>query len=338
MQKNLNNNNQTKISLGIVGARGYVGSELLGLLKKHPLIKTEWISLRQANDQAENEIKGAEGISIESLDPQQVADKGTDVVVLALPNGVAAPFVSALEKSNKTKLVIDLSADYRFTPDWIYSLPELNRHRLNPSALNLKDLDRSNPALIKISNPGCYATAMQLAVAPVKSMLTARPNCFGVSGYSGAGSKPSPNNDPENLRDNIIGYALIEHLHEKEVSTHLQKPVSFSPHVASFFRGINMTVQLEFETPQTAAGLLELFKNFYADEPLVVVQSAIPTVKQIVNTPHCYIGGFSVSTDGKRATVVSCLDNLLKGAASQGLQNINIAMGFEATLGLLPSL
>ncbi len=315
-----------KYSLGIVGGRGYVGKELLTLLANHPNIDVTWISSRQLVGQSSHTLaNGLNDFEIENLTPAQVGDRQTDIIVLALPNGLAADFVEALNTNPVTQVIIDLSADYRFDDSWTYSLPELD-------GLTSKTFEPLKP--VKISNPGCYATAMQLALAPVKGLLNARPNCFGVSGFSGAGTKPSPNNDPANLKDNLIGYGLIEHLHEKEVSVRLQQPVSFSPHVAEFFRGINMTVQVEFEQPQTFEGLYQLFEDFYADSPVVICQQTIPTVTAVVNTPNCLIGGFSVSEDGKRATIISCLDNLSKGAASQALQNINIALNLDSTTSI----
>ncbi len=330
--------NDKMYSLGIVGVRGYVGKELLGLISNHPQIKTEWLSSRQLCGQkascvfkntATNNRNDLDFI-IESLTPEQVAEKNTDIIVLALPNGLAEPFVNVIESSGNKGIIIDLSADYRFEdPDapnpWIYSVPELDHQALE---------NATNGELIKISNPGCYATAMQLALAPVMDLLSNTAHCFGVSGYSGAGTKPSPNNEHENLKDNLIGYKLVEHLHEKEVSVRLKSQVSFSPHVAAFFRGINMTVQLDFLEPQSATGLLDRFNAFYSQYPLVNCQQDIPVVKQVTNTAGCLIGGFSVSEDGKRGTIVSCLDNLMKGAASQALQNINIALGIDQLLAV----
>ncbi|MFT4924006.1 MAG: N-acetyl-gamma-glutamyl-phosphate reductase [Phenylobacterium sp.] len=319
-----------KYTLGIVGARGYVGKELLALIASHPQIEVSWISSRQLKGQSAKELVDAlADITVEDLSPQQVAAKQSDIVVLALPNGLAAPFVAALADVPQTdlpqtKVIIDLSADYRFDPNWTYSLPELDV--IEPFT--------AKAGAVKISNPGCYATAMQLAIAPLKDRIVARPNCFGVSGYSGAGTKPCANNDPENLSNNLIGYGLVEHIHEQEVSARMQQGVSFSPHVAEFFRGINMTIQFEFDQPQNSADLLALFNDFYANQPFVSAQQAVPTIKQIVNTPNCLIGGFSVSSDGLRATIISCLDNLTKGAATQALQNINLALALPSTTGI----
>lgn len=327
--------NKKIYTLGIVGVRGYVGKELLELIISHPQINIDWVSSRKLQGQLMSSlfdegitIKAADNCSITSLDAVQVAAKATDIIVLALPNGLAQPFVKALEQSNSSKVVIDLSADYRFDDDWIYSVPELDHLSIEAGR---------NSSLIKISNPGCYATAMQLAIAPIKHLLSAPAHCFGVSGYSGAGTKPSAYNDNDNLKNNLIGYKLVEHLHEKEVSTRLQQEVSFSPHVAEFFRGINMTVQLDFTEAQTYNGLFQHFHDFYQHYPLVKCQLETPVIKQVINTNACIIGGITLSSNGKRATVISCLDNLLKGAASQALQNINIALGLEPYLAISQS-
>ena len=318
----------TQKTLGIVGGRGYVGKELLTILASHPHIEVSFISSRQLEGQSSKVLaQGLNDFAIENLNPQQVADKDCDIVVLALPNGLAAPYVEAIEKVNRCQLIIDLSADYRFDSDWTYSLPELD-----------KPLAAKEGELVKISNPGCYATAMQLALAPLQEIITGHAHCFGVSGFSGAGTNPSPKNDPDNLKDNLIGYGLIEHIHEKEVTSRLTHPVFFSPHVAAFFRGINMTVQVQLTQAKTAEQLFELFESYYAEQPLIKVQQDVPVVKQVTDTPDCLIGGFTVSEDGTRATLISCVDNLTKGAASQALQNINLVLGFNATQGLLPTM
>ena len=124
------------------------------------------------------------------------------------------------------------------------------------------------------------------------------------------------------------------HLHEQEVSVRMHQQISFIPHVAAFFRGINMTVQVEFANAITADELLTLFNDYYKQHEFVSCQSEVPVIKQVIHTPNCLIGGFKVSADGKRATLISCLDNLLKGAASQAVQNINIALKLKVNTGL----
>ena len=320
-------------TLGIVGVRGYVGRELLNLLANQKNIRVEWVSSRQLDgsplsrllDNDENfetdELSSMHyyrQIKIESLSANLVAERQTDIIVLALPNGLAAPFVDAIAKTGNSQLIIDLSADYRFNDDWIYMVPEL---------LNIeKPSINEGGELLKISNPGCYATAMQIALAPLVENIQGRANCFGISGYSGAGTTPSANNDPENLKNNILPYALLEHLHEREVSYQLNMPISFSPHVAEFFRGISMTVQLELTESWTIDKILQHFKAFYADDAGIKVSESIPNIQQTINSNDCFVGGFKLSEDGRRLSFVSCLDNLLKGAASQALQNINLVL------------
>ncbi len=325
-----------KYTLGIVGVRGYVGRELLGLLTNHQNIQLDWVSSRQLegfpvslllnkdkNFQTDELSKqhNFQQLYIENLTAELVASRNTDVIVLALPNGLAAPFFEAIERAKKSLLVIDLSADYRFCDDWVYSIPEL------VNVEKLSSLQTSQ--LTKISNPGCYATAMQIALAPLVIHIDGRANCFGISGYSGAGTKPSANNNPEILKNNILPYGLLAHLHEKEVSYQLDLPISFSPHVAEFFRGISMTVQVELKESWTIDRILALFHNFYNGQVAIKVSESIPNIQQVINTSDCFVGGFKLSEDGKRLTLVSCLDNLLKGAASQALQNIELALDMK---------
>ena len=172
-------------------------------------------------------------ITYENLTPDDVkrmAEKDeVDCWVMALPNGVCKPFVDAVNEAGKSDAVIvDLSADYRFDPAWTYGLPEL--------------VDRRNIAnATRISNPGCYATAAQLGIAPLLKFIGGQPTVFGVSGYSGAGTKPSPKNDVKNLENNLIPYSLTDHIHEREISSQLGLDVAFIPHVAVWFQGIHVS-------------------------------------------------------------------------------------------------
>jgi len=325
-------------TIGIVGVRGYVGRELLRLLAFHSSIKVDWVSSRQlhgcsladlllSDDNFEQTPLDDEHyykqLKVETLSDDEVALRHTDIIVLALPNGLAKKFVDKLEavpSKNAARVLIDLSADYRFDSEWEYSIPEL---------LDSKLLKLTTSKRLKISNPGCYATAMQIALAPLIKHIDGRAHCFGVSGFSGAGTKPSVNNDPNNLKNNILPYGLVEHLHEKEVSRHLGIPISFSPHVAPFFRGLSMTVQVSLNRAFNHAGIVDKFERFYKQHELVVVEQSMPSIQQVVDTNNVVVGGFSLSADGKRLTLVSCLDNLLKGAASQALANIELALKLD---------
>ena len=304
-------------TLGIVGARGHTGAELIKLATRHPGIELAFVSSRELAGQRVAEHVGdfSGELRYENLGHDAVAQKNADAVVLALPNGKAGEIVTAIDGLLPKTVILDLSADYRFNDAWYYGLPELTRATYDGRR--------------RISNPGCYATAMQLAIAPLKASLAAPPVCFGVSGYSGAGTTPSDRNDPEKLRENLMPYSLVDHVHEREVTRHLGVPVEFMPHVAPHFRGITMTVNLWLQSPATLAEIRARYAEFYAGEPLIHVQDDAPWVSKIANEHHAQIGGFTLAPGGKRVVVVATLDNLLKGAATQAMQNLNLALGFD---------
>ncbi|MGC1548121.1 MAG: N-acetyl-gamma-glutamyl-phosphate reductase [Rhodanobacter sp.] len=311
-----------KKSIGIVGARGHTGVELIRLIAAHPVLELAFVSSRELDGQLVAEhIQGFEGdLRYTSLDAAAVAAQGVDVVILALPNGKAAPYVEAIDAAKPDTLILDLSADYRFDSSWYYGLPELTRNRWRGER--------------HISNPGCYATAIQLSIAPLKDVLAAPPVCFGVSGYSGAGTTPSDKNNPDKLRDNLMPYALTGHMHEKEASSHLGIPVEFMPHVAPHFRGLTVTTNLYVSRSLKRDEVLARYRNAYAGEALVQVVDEAPWVSHIAHQHHAEIGGFALSADGKRVVVVATLDNLLKGAATQAMQNINRVIGCDEMAGI----
>lgn len=304
-------------TVGIVGARGYTGTELIRLLAAHPHVELAFVSSRELAGQrvADHNDAYRGELRYESLDVDAVAAKGVDAVILALPNGKAEPFVAALDAAKPETVIVDLSADYRFDNSWYYGLPELTRNRYAGQK--------------RISNPGCYATAMQLAIAPLLSQLAGPPTCFGVSGWSGAGTTPSDKNNAELLRDNLMPYALTNHVHEREVTTQLGVPVEFMPHVAPHFRGISMTVNLWLQQPLKREEVMALYQQCYADEPLVEVVDEAPWVSRIAGQHGVQIGGFTLAPGNKRLVVVATIDNLLKGAATQALQNLNRALGLD---------
>ena len=304
-------------TVGIVGARGHTGAELIRLVAAHPSLALAFVSSRELDGQLVSaHVEGFKGeLRYGSHDPAAVAAMGADAVVLALPNDRGGPFVAAIDAEAPGTVIIDLSADHRFDPQWRYGLPELGRGGLGGAT--------------RIANPGCYATAMQLAIAPLVDRLAGPPQCFGVSGYSGAGTTPSDRNNVDLLRDNLMPYALADHIHEREVTAHLGVPVEFMPHVAPHFRGITMTVNLWLQQPMAADELEALYRDRYAGEPLVDVSREAPWVSRIAGRHGAQIGGFTVAPGGRRAVVVATLDNLLKGAATQAMQNLNLAFGFD---------
>lgn len=309
-------------TVGLVGARGHTGAELIRLIQAHPDLDLGFVSSRElAGQRVDAHQRDFDGeLVFENLDAAAVAARGCDAIILALPNEASTPFIEAIDAAAPDTVVVDLSADHRFEREWYYGLPELTRERYRGEK--------------RISNPGCYATAIQLAVAPFKEWLAAPPVCFGVSGYSGAGTTPSERNDPDKLRDNLMPYGLIDHMHERECSFQLGIPVEFMPHVAPHFRGLTVTCNLYLDRPRSADELTRRYRDRYADEPLVHLTDAPPQVRDVARQHHVEIGGLSVSKDGKRVVVVACLDNLLKGAATQALQNLNRALSLPELEGI----
>lgn len=311
-----------KRRIGIVGARGHVGSELIHLLAGHNQFELAFVSSREREGQRLDAFEPGirSDLRYVNFDADTAAAQNVDALVLALPNGAASSFVAALDTRASDTVVLDLSADYRFADDWYYGLPELTRARASGQR--------------RISNPGCYATAMQLAIAPVRGWLRGPVQCFGVSGYSGAGTAASDKNDPEKLRNNLMPYALIGHVHEREVTHQLGLAIEFMPQVAPHFRGITLTANLHLAEPTTTDALRCHYAEYYAAEPLVSLCDDAPWVSRIAGRHGVEIGGITVSGDGLRAVVVATLDNLLKGAATQALQNLNLAFGFAELDGI----
>lgn len=312
-------------SVGIVGARGYVGAELIRLIAGHPDFEPAFVSSRElVGQRVADQFEGVEGIDPElryvSPSNEELPGLGADAVVLALPNGKAAACVAAFDNAGVDPVIVDLSADYRFDDTWYYGLPELTRGKYAGQR--------------RISNPGCYATAMQLAVAPMLDALAGPVQCFGVSGYSGAGTSPSDKNDPEKLRDNLMPYALTNHIHEREVTRQLGHEVQFLPHVAPHFRGLTITANLPLSAAFERDVVVSRYRERYADEPMVDVLDEAPWVSRIAGQHHVELGGFTLSPDGRRLVVVATEDNLLKGAATQALQNLNLAFGFDENRGV----
>ncbi|KAK0656775.1 Aspartate/glutamate/uridylate kinase [Cercophora newfieldiana] len=325
-KKNASNSQPARVAL--IGARGYTGQELIRLLDAHPNMDLCHVSSRElAGQKLEGYSK--RDVTYENLSPEDVRDMekrgDIDCWVMALPNGVCKPFVEAVYEGRKASshrsVIVDLSADYRFDNSWTYGLPEL--------------VPRANlTEATQIANPGCYATAAQLGISPLVEHLGGMPHIFGVSGYSGAGTKPSPKNDVNFLTGNIVPYSLTGHIHEREVSSQLGAEVAFVPHVAVWFRGIHHTISIPLNKTMTSRDIRQIYQDRYAGEKLVKVVGEAPLVKNISGKHGVEIGGFEVDKTGKRVVVCATIDNLLKGAATQCLQNMNLALGFAEYEGI----
>lgn len=315
------NKNVSRIAL--IGARGYTGRNITALVNNHPYFEISHVSSRALKGtKLEGYTKGEiiyENLQVEDIKKMESMNE-VDFWIMALPNNISEPIVEAITSVEGGKgKILDLSADHRFVPDteWAYGLPELNSRDKIANAR-------------KVSNPGCYATGSQLSIAPLSQYIDGLPTIFGVSGYSGAGTNPSPKNDPKFLSNNLIPYSLTDHVHEREISTKLGHEVAFIPHVGQWFQGISLTVSIPIKkgSLQTVEGIKKVYQDFYKGEKLVKVVDEIPLVKDIAGTHGVVIGGFKLNEGGDRVVVCATIDNLLKGASTQAIQNMNLAMGY----------
>lgn len=302
--------------VGIVGARGHTGAELIRLVADHPEMTLAYAGSRAAAGQP---VPGSDGLRFETPTPASVVKADLGAVFVATPDGASGDYVEAIVSGRPETVIVDISFDHRLDDGWVYGLPELHRNKIQGSR--------------RVANPGCYATAINIALAPVLDLLDGVPVAFGVSGYSGAGSRPSPRNDPDRLQDNLMPYRLTGHNHEREAAHNLGRPIRFLPHVHPVFRGLLVTTHIPLSRAMEAAELHSLYGDRYAAEGLVDVVEGIPELRDTVGKPNVLVGGFAVS--GKQAVVVAGLDNLLKGAAVQAMQNLNLALGLPELSGIV---
>lgn len=338
------------MKVGIIGATGYGGAELLRILNSHPefTISAIYSSSQQGKMIQEHypHLTGIVPNTLEEIDPNKIAED-TDLVFLAAPSGVATKLApSLLEAGCK---VIDVSGDFRLKntedyehwyqkeaapTEWIekavYCLPELNR----------KDVQTGTQF---ISNPGCYPTATLLGLAPLAQsgwLVEGSVIIDAKSGVSGAGQSPSLATIYSELNENLKIYKVNKHQHIPEIEQMLNKfgyssPITFQTHLIPMTRGIMATIYGNVNTDVTEDDVWNLFSEFYRNEPFVRVRELgiFPATKEVTASNYCDIG---ISFDERtgRVTIVSVIDNLMKGAASQAVQNANIMFGFEETAGL----
>ncbi|MBI5366596.1 MAG: N-acetyl-gamma-glutamyl-phosphate reductase [Planctomycetes bacterium] len=305
--------------IGIVGASGYTGFELIRLLAAHPQVELAALHsasmagrpVRDLYPDFTGDHRFAE-LSVEELDR-----RGLDLVFLAMPDGyarAAAPRLAARMR------VVDLSRDFRADADVVYGLPEFFRERIRGARL--------------VANPGCYVTSCLLAARPLVAAGLVRHAIFDAkSGWSGAGRTPSYTNDPKNHAGNLIPYKLTQHKHVEEIRRFLETQVSFTPHVLPLFRGILTTAHLLLARPAEAARARAVVAAAYAGERFVQVLDRVPELRDSQGTNRCALGGFEADDTG-RLVVISTIDNLLKGASGQAVQNMNLMLGLDEGMGL----
>ena len=338
------------IKVGIIGATGYTGEELIKILLSHAQVRITYLSAKIDKEQNIDEIfpylKSRLDLKCENLDVQKAVKKA-DLLFLALPHTVSCKIAPLLLAHKKR--VVDLSADYRLKDAELYEQWYKSRHadkdNIKKSIYGLPELYRQN---IKnsdlIANPGCYPTAAILAIAPliVSELIDAKNIIIDAkSGLTGAGRKASLDFFFSEINENCKPYKLNCHQHMPEIEQELSKlqtkkiAVSFCPHIVPMNRGIIETIYLKPSKKISKKEILKVYTRFFKTEPFVrIIEDGIPSIRNVVQSNFCDIG---VQLDTKRDVliVVSAIDNLVKGAAGQAVQNMNIMYGFPEVSGLL---
>ncbi|MBZ0266103.1 N-acetyl-gamma-glutamyl-phosphate reductase [bacterium] len=336
-----------KLKVGIVGATGYTGSELVRLQMYHPKVEIAVITSESHAGKQFTEVhpqfRGLVDIELRSLEEFSVYSP--DLVFLALPHGVSMDFIQ--EHGYDKYKVIDLSGDFRLNSQDIY---EKWYKREHTSPEDLKEAEFGLPELFRdkiksasfIANPGCYPTSAILALAPLLKEKLIDPLDIVVdskSGVTGAGAKPKSSTHFPDVFGDFSAYGLIGHRHTPEIQYVLEEysegevELLFIPHLLPIDRGILTTTYSKPVKPVSDDSLLELYKNLYDDEPFVRLSNIPPSVKNVRGSNFCDI--YATYNDRtNRIITVSVIDNLVKGAAGQAIQNMNILMGFEETEGL----
>lgn len=338
-----------KLKVGIIGAVGYAGEQLISLLLKHPDVEISALSDKMDGKPADiseifPHLKGKINLECSDLDLEEFSKKA-DLFFLALPHSVSLSIVPELLKFNKK--VIDLSADFRLKDlrvynawygvkhnqeallkEAVYGLPELYRDKIEKSRI--------------VANPGCYPTSIILGCAPLFKNGLVKGNSViadSKSGYTGAGRKFAQEKMSE-ISGNFKAYNIAKHRHipeiEQELTVIAKKNISlmFTPHIMSIPRGILSSVYMEIKGGLNEGDVLGVYNKFYEREPFVKVlkEGFFPEIKDVVDTNYVHIG---VRVANGMAVVIVAIDNLVKGASGQAIQNMNLMCGLGETAGLL---
>jgi len=334
------------VRVAIIGASGYTGAESIEIILRHAEAELTYLTaLPEECGMAADvfpQFKGRCPLEIEPLDLDKLAKKA-DVALCCLPHKVSMGFVPKLLDSGVK--VVDFSADYRIKDVDVYEeyyVPHTDRANLAKAVYGLPELYRRQIAETDlVANPGCFPTGATLAVAPLLKnglIKTDRIIVSSVTGASGAGKNPSSKFHFPNMNENLFPYGIGVHRHMPEIEQIMgdvagqDVAVLFQPHVGPFDRGILSTVYCEPTRTTDAEQLMGLYQDFYADEPFVQVRTDAPAVKDVAGTNYCHV---SVACVKGMVVCFSAIDNLVKGASGQAIQNMNILFGLKETMGLL---
>jgi len=314
------------IKAGIIGGAGYTAGELIRILVNHPEVKIEFINSTSNAGKAVADVHGGLTGETELVFTNELPLDGVDVLFLCSAHGDSRKFLEANAVPSGVR-IIDLSTDYRQARpdhDFVYGLPEINKSAIQKA--------------VHIANPGCFATAIQLAILPLAAagLLTDDVHINAITGSTGAGVKPSDTSHFSWRNNNISVYKAFGHQHLEEIgqSVHQLQPgfdknLNFIPVRGNFARGIFATVytKCSLTTPEAKT----LYKEFYKDAAFTFVADKNPDMKQIVNTNKAIV---YVEKHGENLLIISMIDNLLKGASGQAVQNMNLMFGLDEKAGL----
>ncbi|MVN20709.1 N-acetyl-gamma-glutamyl-phosphate reductase [Mucilaginibacter arboris] len=324
-----------KIKAGIIGGAGYTGGEMLRVLLNHPNVEIAFVNSKSNAGNYLYEVHTDLFGDTELKFSSELSD-GIDVLFLCVGHGDAQKFLEANPIANYIR-IIDLSQDFRLTGTsnlkprtFIYGLPELNKTSIKEAS--------------NIANPGCFATCIQLGLLPLaaKNLLLNEVHIAATTGSTGAGQSLSPTSHFTWRNDNLSVYKAFNHQHLKEISQSLNQlqndfpiypgdknKLNFIPYRGDFTRGILASIYTECDLSEEEA--LAMYTNFYAEHPFTHVTTRDIDLKQVVNTNKCFI---QIKKHGNKIFVISIMDNLLKGASGQAVQNMNLMFGLEETAGL----
>jgi N-acetyl-gamma-glutamyl-phosphate reductase len=339
------------VNVGIIGATGYAGEELIDILLRHPGVKIRNISAKIEKAQNISDIfprfKGRIDLICKTPDIKEITDT-SDLVFLALPHTVSMEIVSKLLPAGKK--VIDLSADYRLRDIKIYkkfyNVIHKDKKHLAEAVYGLPEIYRTKIKNARlIANPGCYPTVSILALAPAVAFNLIETDQIIIdakSGVTGAGRKIAESFLFSEINEDFKAYKVNMHQHSPEINQELSKlankkvNITFVPHLLPLSRGILATIYVKKKRglKQGKQDLLNLYKKFYKKEPFVRIEGegSFSRIKDVVNTNFCDIG---IKESANGAIIIAAIDNLLKGAAGQAVQNMNIMYNFPEYTALL---
>lgn len=330
-----------KIDVGIIGGSGYTGGELMRLLLNHPKVNIELATSRSLEGKdvygTHKHLQGFLDIQFENPSTEEIKER-CDVVFVAVPHGTSMNIVPKL--LGEDIKVIDLSADYRLNTRVFEEVYGIEHKDPRDTVFGLVELHPEVADETFIANPGCYPTGATLSAAPLANAGIIQLAVFdSKSGISGAGVNPSLTSHYPNMAENIQAYKITTHRHRAEIFQELNrldgnlKNINFTPHVIPSVRGILTTAHIFTKERTSLEEIKSIYTKFYKDKPFIRITDEIPSLPAVRGSNFCDIG-FEVDDNSNRVVVVSAIDNLVKGASGQAIQNMNLMCGFDETEGL----